>query len=425
MLTTMRPSLDREMLRRRYLANRTRTADLLALLEPEAYYERPIDLRHPIVFYDGHLPAFSLNKLVLEALGKRSLDPELQRLFYRGIDPASQTEAERQSIAAWPDRDRVRAFTAACDAAVLDAFATADLTDADASPLLAQGEAAMTILEHEELHHETLMYMLYRLPYERKRAPLDVPSYVESAPAATGRVRIAAGTATLGTAVPDDGPFAWDNERGHHAVDVPSFEIDVNNVTNGDWLAYVRAGGPVPSFWRERDGAFTLLAMFEEISLPLTWPVYVSQTQAAAYAAWRGARLPTEAEYHRAAFGTPSGVERRFPWGDADPSHAHGNFDFQRFDPQSVGASPAGASAWGVHDLVGNGWEWTATPFAPFDGFAPMATYPEYSADFFDGEHYVVKGASPVTNRSHIRRGLRNWYRGDYPFVFATFRTVT
>jgi iron(II)-dependent oxidoreductase len=150
--------------------------------------------------------------------------------------------------------------------------------------------------------------------------------------------------------------------------------------------------------------------------------VYGTQQQARAYAAWRGARLPTEAEYHRAAFGTPSGEERRHPWGAQAPGPQHGNFGFRRFDPEPAGVSPAGASAWGVHDLVGNGWEWTSTVFAPLPGFAPMASYPAYSADFFDGEHYVMKGASPVTATPLVRRSLRNWFRADYPYMYAKFR---
>jgi len=89
-----------------------------------------------------------------------------------------------------------------------------------------------------------------------------------------------------------------------------------------------------------------------------------------------------------------------------------------------VGSYPAGASAWGVHDLVGNGWEWTSTVFAPFDGFSPMASYPEYSADFFDGQHYVMKGGSPATAKELLRRSFRNWFRSNYPYVYATFRTV-
>ncbi|MBC5798588.1 MAG: SUMF1/EgtB/PvdO family nonheme iron enzyme [Candidatus Eremiobacteraeota bacterium] len=423
MQTTLRPvELDRAQLRRRYLSNRDRTADLFGLVDPSAYYERPIGLRHPIVFYEGHIPAFSFSKLVREALRGAHLDPELERLFARGIDPASVADAARHERASWPERAHVQAFAATCDAAVLGALAAADLTDAAASPLLERGQAAFNILEHEEMHHETLLYMLHRLPLERKALAGRGAAYVERDPVASGRAIVPAGRATLGAK--RDVPFAWDNEFDETPVDVAAFEMDVNDVTNGDWLAFVRAGGPVPSFWLERDGAFMLLGMFEEMPLPLTWPVYVTQTQARAYAAWRGGRLPTEAEYHRAAFGTPSGEERVFPWGDAAPTSAYGNFDFRRFDPEPVGTNPAGASAWGIHDLVGNGWEWTSTPFAPLPGFTPMASYPQYSADFFDGAHFVVKGASPVTNRHHVRRSFRNWYRPDYPYVYATFRTV-
>ena len=159
--------------------------------------------------------------------------------------------------------------------------------------------------------------------------------------------------------------------------------------------------------------------------MPQSWPVYVTHRQADAYARWAGSRLPTEAEYHRAAFGTPQGNERAFPWGSEPPAPQHGNFDFQRFDPEPVDAHPAGVSGWGVADLIGNGWEWTSTPFAPFPGFEPMASYPQYSADFFDGKHYVMKGASPVTARELIRRSLRNWFFDDYPYMYAKFRCVS
>ncbi len=415
-------SIDRRALRAWYLTNRNRTAELLAIVDPSAYYARPIALRHPIVFYEGHIPTFSYGKLVRESLGGPSLDATFERLFERGIDPADTQSAAKHERDAWPERARVQAYAAACDAGVLQAFTRADLTDADASPLRARGNAAYTILEHEEMHHETLTYMLHRLPLALKRTSGRTGAYVERAPRATGRVCIPAGTATLG-ARRDVARFGWDNEFDEHTVAVRAFEIDVNNVTNGEWLAFVRAGGPVPSFWIERDDAFTLLGMFEEMPLPLSWPVYVTNAQARAYAAWRDARLPTEAEYHRAAFATPDGSERAFPWGDSVPSSAFGNFDFKRFDPEPVGQYPP--SAFGVYDLIGNGWELTSTEFAPFAGFAPMAIYPQYSADFFDGEHYIVKGASPVTSRNHVRRSLRNWYRPEYPYVYATFRTVS
>jgi formylglycine-generating enzyme required for sulfatase activity len=107
------------------------------------------------------------------------------------------------------------------------------------------------------------------------------------------------------------------------------------------------------------------------------------------------------------------------------PRRLPANADFMRWDPLPVGSSPDGASAFGVHDLVGNGWEWTSTLFGPFAGFAAMPSYPEYSTDFFDEEHFVLKGASPVTARGLIRPGFRNWFRPRYPYVYASFRCVS
>jgi iron(II)-dependent oxidoreductase len=188
-----------------------------------------------------------------------------------------------------------------------------------------------------------------------------------------------------------------------------------------DWAWIREQGIRHPLFWEPAPGGWYWRGMFQRIPLPLSWPVYVSHAEAAAYARWRGARLPTEAEYQRAAYGSTAG-ERCRPWGDVEPQDVHGVFDFSSWDPQAAGSHPQGSSAWGVEDLVGNGWEWTGTTFGPFPGFRAMASYPEYSADFFDGEHFVMKGASPATARELIRPTFRNWFRAQYPYVYATFR---
>jgi formylglycine-generating enzyme required for sulfatase activity len=148
----------------------------------------------------------------------------------------------------------------------------------------------------------------------------------------------------------------------------------------------------------------------------------VSWAEANAYSRWRGARLPSEAEFQRAAYGTDAQRQRTFPWGEETPDLRRGVFDFSGWDPEPVGSHPSGASAWGVEDLVGNGWEWTSSVFAPFPGFRPLPSYPEYSADFFDGEHVVLKGASPATARELIRPSFRNWFRPHAQQVYATFR---
>jgi gamma-glutamyl hercynylcysteine S-oxide synthase len=154
----------------------------------------------------------------------------------------------------------------------------------------------------------------------------------------------------------------------------------------------------------------------------------VSYAEASAYAAWAGRRLPTEAQFHRAAHGTPEGTERAFPWGDEPFTPGRGNTGAQGWDLAPVGSFPLGDSAFGVADLVGNGWEWTRTPFHPFEGFEPFPFYPGYSADFFgdDGPraHRVLKGAGTRTDARLLRRSFRNWFQPHYPHVEATFRLV-
>lgn len=222
-------------------------------------------------------------------------------------------------------------------------------------------------------------------------------------------VEIPAGRAILGG---EPGVFGWDNEFPRHEVEVGAFAIDRYNVTNREYLEYMRiTGAPGPNFWSRRDGDWFWRAMFGYAPLPLSWPVYVTHDEAAAFAEWKGQRLPTEAEYHRAAFGEGGSLPLR------------GHFDFASLDPLPVGSNGA-ESVFGVHDLVGNGWEWTSTLFAPFEGFSPMPSYPEYSADFFDGKHYVLKGASPATARELVRPSFRNWFRPNYPYLYATFRCV-
>jgi formylglycine-generating enzyme required for sulfatase activity len=435
-LTSVRQALDRDAAIDWYLRNRARSRGLFNLLSPDAYYTRPISLRNPVVFYEGHLPAFSIIALIKRGLGRPGIDERLEILFARGIDPEDEGAAAAASSAAalWPSREEVQAYARRADAAVLDVLRTSPL-DSIGRPAMRRLEAVYAALEHEQMHQETLMYMWHQLPYELKRAPDGYRPSVGGDPPARGTVRIPSGTATLG-ADPLRDPFWWDNEYPPLQVEVPEFDIDLYPVTNQDFLQYVEAGHEPPHFWTRRpDGTWSWRGMFEELPLPMAWPAWVTWQQADAYARWKGRRLPTEAEYHRAAFGEPEGGERAFPWGEEEspfdfaqggPGDAsrRGVFDFASYDPAPVGSTPAGASAWGVHDLIGNGWEWTSTVFSGFPGFEPMVSYPEYSADFFDGQHYVMKGASPVTPRELIRRSFRNWFRPDYPYVFAKFRTV-
>lgn len=424
-----------------YRRNRERTAQLFGLLAPEAYYQQPIALRHPIVFYEGHIPAFSLNALVKRALGRPGVDEGLERLFARGIDP-HETDPIAGRISSWPDRSEVRAFVDEADHLVLDALENATL-DVPGDAFLHRSRAVFTILEHEAMHQETMLYMWHQLPTDLKRAPIGYQPRVVGVAHPNEKILVPAGRTRVGAA-PDAVAFGWDNEFGPLDVDVSAFYMDRRNVTNGEFAEFVEAGGYAreehwtadnwawvsderrthPTFW-ERDGnRWWWRGFFGRIALPESWPVFVSHAEASAYARWRGGRLATEAEYQRAAYGSPDGRPRAYPWGDEPPTSRHGAFDFRTWDPDPVDAYPAGRSAWGIDDLVGNGWEWTSSVFGPLPGFKASPCYPEYSADFFDNAHFVMKGASTATARELLRPTFRNWFRPRYPYVYATFRCV-
>ena len=434
------PPFDREAAIDRYFRNRTHTRALFDLLDEAAYYSRPIPLRHPFVFYEGHLPAFSFNTLVRRALGEAGIDAQLEALFARGIDPHESVTGRALAAKAWPSREETRQFANEADRRVVAALEHADLVR-PGHPLLDRAEAVFTILEHEAMHQETLRYMCHRLPMHQKLRPTAYAPSTRGSTPTQQWIAIPAGRARLGV---DAGeiPFSWDNERPALETDVPAFAIERQDTTNAAFLEFVEAGGyrdarwwrpddftwlrregvQHPAFWAQLGGAWQWRGMFEMLPLPRSWPVYVSWAEANAYARWRGARLPSEGEYQRAAHGSEDGTHRQFPWGNEPPDLRRGVFDFSSWDPEPAGSHPAGRSAWGIDDLVGNGWEWTSTVFAPFPGFRPLPSYPEYSADFFDGEHAVLKGASPATARELLRPSFRNWFRPRYPQVYATFR---
>src|SRR3954467_116472 len=211
--TAAASTLDRSALLDRFQRLRARTRDLFALLDDSVYYERPIALRNPIVFYEGHLPAFAVNTLLRKALGAPGIDPQLEVIFARGIDPESEAAAIARGNPAWPSRATVTPDAQEAEPRIEDGLASAQLERAD-NPLLDRAQALWAILEHEEMHQETLAYMWHQLPHSVKRKPRDYVTLPESARGATDvrPIRVPAGIAVLGTP-PDAAPFAWDNER--------------------------------------------------------------------------------------------------------------------------------------------------------------------------------------------------------------------
>jgi len=431
----------RRQLQCRLQAARERSDEVLGLVRDESLGERPVAERHRLIFYVGHLEAFDANLLLRDSLGRVPHRPDLDRLFAFGIDPLDGgLPQDRESD--WPGVAEVRRYGAALRDAVDGALETTPLLRS-IHPNLEEGWAFAIAIEHRLMHAETLAYLIHQLPSASK-GPGPLPPVPASPAPPRQLVEIPAGRATLGLERAKDPRLGWDNEYEAHELELGGFAIERHDVTNGDFLAFVTAGGyrerslwseddwawlqasgrEHPHFWALRAGEWRYRAMFGEVPLGASWPVYVSHAEAAAYAAWRGMSLPTEAQLQRAAYGTPAGDERAYPWGDAAPTARHGVFGFRLWDPMPVGSHRAGDSAFGVADLVGNGWEWTSTPFAPFPGFEPLPFYAGYSADFFDGRHFVLKGGSPRTDTSLLRRSFRNWFQPRYPHAYATFRLV-
>jgi len=380
---------------------RARTDALFALLLPNSFYERPVPERHRLIFYLGHLEAFDWN-LLAPALGLTSHDPDFDKLFAFGIDPLDgglPTDVPED----WPSIVRVETYNWRVRTQLSDALQHPTARAANTREI-ANGTLLQVAIEHRLMHAETLAYMFHRLPLEKKLRPAEPPA-LPARPRREGMVEIPEGPATLGLARASD-EFGWDNEFEEHTVEVAAFQIDRYKVTNAEYLEFVREGASPPVFWNKKGEEWIYRTMFDEIPLPLDWPVYVSHDDASAYAKWAGKALPTEAQWQRAAGGAPRA----------------GNFNFERWDPVPVTAF--GARASGVEDMWGNGWEWTSTVFAPFAGFEPFPFYPGYSANFFDGQHYVMKGGSARTAACMVRPSFRNWFQPHYPYVYAGFRCV-
>jgi iron(II)-dependent oxidoreductase len=383
------------------------TDSIFRLLTPEALYSRPIPERHRLIFYLGHLEAFDWNLIGRKTLGIASFNPQFDQLFEFGIDPpVGQAPMDQPSD--WPAVDEIQAYNQRVRGRIDQLL--------DQTP----EQIIQVALEHRLMHAETLAYLLHNLPYDQKASSAAAIAHSTNA-LSNPMIEIAPGVATLGQ---KRGEFGWDNEFDQQQAHVPGFRVSKYKITNGQYLDFVQEGAAAPHFWTQRGRHFIYRGMFAEVPLPLNAPVYVTHAEASAYARWAGKRLLTEAEFHRAAYETPQGGERPYPWGNAEPDAARGNFDFHHWDPVDVNTTPAGDSAWGVSQLVGNGWEWTATQFGPFPGFQALPFYPGYSQNFFDEEHYVMKGGSPVTAACMLRRSFRNWFRPNYPYVYASFRLV-
>jgi iron(II)-dependent oxidoreductase len=317
---------------------------------------------------------------------------------------------------------------------VLDVLAHSPL---EGRPLLDQAFAFAMVAQHEQQHDET---MLATHQLRAGGAVLDAPQPPPGTPLPADEVLVPGGPFMMGTSTE---PWALDNERPAHLVEVAPFFIDTAAVTNGAYRAFIDAGGydqptwwsaagwahrqeaglSAPRFWQREGDTWWRLRFGIREQVPSSEPVmHVSFHEAQAYARWAGRRLPTEAEWEKAARWDPAtGRSRRYPWGEQDPGPQHANLGQRHLRPASAGAYPRGASPLGVHQLIGDVWEWTCSDFGGYPGFAAFP-YPEYSLVFFGADYKVLRGGSFGSDPVAVRGTFRNW---DYPIrrqIFAGFR---
>ncbi|MGY1841706.1 MULTISPECIES: ergothioneine biosynthesis protein EgtB [unclassified Modestobacter] len=425
-MTDLRDHLAREL-----TAARDRTLHLTDLDEPELLRQHS-PLMSPLVWDLAHVGQQEDLWLLRggDAACRGLLPPDVEQLY----DAFTHPRATRDKLPLLPPVE-ARSFCREVRGRVLDRL---DRFTADDDPF----DVAM-VVSHEQQHDETMLQAL-----QLRTGPAVLGAGTPLPPGRPGvagtTVLVPGGEFTLGV----DGstePFSLDNERPAHTVDVPAFRIGRVPVTNAEYAAFVADGGyHQPRWWSARGWAHrcaagltapqfwgpgatrTRFGLVEE--LPGDEPVqHVTFFEAEAYAAWTaqvqpGARLPTEVEWEKAAVWDPArGRRRRYPWGHTDPTPELANLGGQALRPAPVGAYPAGASAYGAEQLMGDVWEWTSSDFTPWPGFTPML-YADYSAPFFGGDYKVLRGGSWAVGPSIVRPSFRNW---DHPVrrqVFAGFR---
>jgi iron(II)-dependent oxidoreductase len=436
---------------------RARTLAMLDGLGDDDLGRQVSPLMSPLVWDLAHIGHYEELWLLRNLAGAAPTDPHFDDVY----DAFRHPRRERPSLRVLDARD-ARGYLASVRARVLDGLDGAALDGSD--PLLAGAFVYGMVVQHEHQHDETMLATVQLMERALPEAPAFAgpafagaafvgPGSEHAAGAGAGgdEVALPGGAFVMGT---DAEPWAYDNERPAHEVVVAPFSIDRTPVTNRRFAEFIADGGyddprlwtetgwkwrmeadlAHPQFWRRETAeagtdAWTVLRFGQRLELPAiaAEPVqHVCWYEADAYSRWAGKRLPTETEWEYAAAWGPDGRKRRYPWGDGDPDDARANLGQTRLGPGPDGARPAGASGFGVEQMVGDVWEWAASDFTPYPGFRSFP-YREYSEVFFPGpgepgEYKVLRGGSWATHPSAVRTTFRNW---DYPIrrqIFSGFR---
>ena len=422
--------------------DRTVTASALAALADQMAETRrrtltladaiPVDARRarlhpyysPFDWHLGHVGMTEAYWVLDRAYDQPPIQPDFARVFENREDNPKEDRVHL------PSRKDTLDYLTEVRSRTLALLAAADL--ASTHPLRADGYCFRFVLAHEWQHQETMMELIQlanRPSFDAsiEDHPVAAPPRSPSSDAGDGEICVPAGWFRIGT----DDPHAYDNERPSHDRFVPAFALDETPVTVYQFSQFIAAGGydrpelwpSVPSEavrdWKRAGPQHSPRLVSGGPDQPVCG---VNWHEASAYARWIGKRLPTEAEWEKAAAWDPvSGESRRYPWGDDAPRPDRADFGFNSSHVLPVASHPAGRSAAGALDMAGGVWEWTGSLFEPYPGFKAFP-YEVYSVDNFDGNHYVLKGGSWATQGPLLRCAFRNFYPPEYRHGFVGFR---
>ncbi len=414
---------------------RDRSLGLLDPLPDDEQLKQHSPLMSPLVWDLAHVGNYE-EIWLLRAIGAPAIGTQYDDVY----DAFMHTRDERPQLPLLGPKDS-RIYVADIRGRVLDTLETVEFDPS--VPLLREAYVYGMVVQHEHQHDETMLATLQLMQgegYSRWAAVSEAPR-LPSAPVAPPEVFVAGGPFAMGT---DDESWAYDNERKSHTLSVEGFWIDTAPVSNGEYERFIEAGGyqdprfwskqgwawrkksavEHPQFWQPDGGGSWSVRRFGRIQplRPYEPVQHVCWFEAEAFARWAGKRLPTEAEWEKAASWDPAtGTKRRYPWGNGDPTPDLANLGQRFLSPSAIGAFPGGASAYGCHQMIGDVWEWTSSDFRQYPGYRSFP-YREYSDVFFGSRFKVLRGGSWATHPTAARTTFRNW---DFPIrrqIFSGFR---
>ncbi len=407
------------------------------LSNDEAYYKKPISLRHPLIFYLGHTATFFVNKLVLAGVIPNRIDPKMESTFAVGVDEMSWDDLDTTHYD-WPTVPAVFAYRE-----TIRKMVDQLITDLPLTLPINWESPWWTILmgvEHERIHLETSSVLIRQHKLEFVKSHDEWQHCEKTGVAPENKfVDVAAGKIQIGESQATQKYYSWDNEYGKHSADVPAFQASKYLVSNQEFLAFVEANGYTtasyweeegrswqrhigakhPTFWIKKGADWLLRVMTEEIAMPWDWPVDVNYHEAKAFCNWKSTtskkpiRLPTEDEWYRLYdVANLSEVPHDTP--------AAGNLHLDYYASSCpVTEFPQGE----FFDIVGNVWQWVETPTYPFEGFDVHPHYDDFTTPTFDTQHNLIKGGSWIACGNESLKSARYAFRRHF-FQHAGFRYV-